>query len=309
MTRLGGLIQRMPITAACLLLGAACLAGLPPGAGFAGEWMLLQSVMGAVRLGGLGLQIVICVLAACLVLAMALAAAAALRLVGVVLLGRPRSAEAAEAVETGPPTRWALLCLAVPVVLIGFLPGSVLALTEPALRALVGAGLAERAGLLGVSPLAEAPGYAPLGVLLLLVLAALLTVFVLRVRAVQGHRTGPAWDGGFGAPPPWLPFGDPLTQYGGGSFAQPLRRVLGPALIRARAQVDMPPPGDTRPALFAEQGSDPAETLVFAPAARLRSRLSTLADRLQFLTVRQSLTVIFVALVTFLAVIAVLEQL
>ena len=40
-----------------------------------------------------------------------------------------------------------------------------------------------------------------------------------------GHRREAAWSGGFAPPPPWLPFGDPTTQIGAASFAEPLRRV------------------------------------------------------------------------------------
>lgn len=307
--RLGGLAARMPITTACMMLAAASLAGLPPSAGFASEWMLLQSVLGAVRLGGLGLQIMICVLAAGIVLAMALAASAAVRLVGVALLGRPRSTQAANAQEAGPPMRWAILFGSCLVVLVGLCPGAVLGLAEPALRVLANTTMAGRAGGLAIAPAAQAPGYAPLAVLVLLGLATLLVMAVLRARAVGGHRTGPAWDCGFGAAPPWLPFGDPLTQYSGGSFAQPLRRVLGEALMGAKSAVEMPPPGDTEAAIYTETASDPAETTLFQPAARLRARLTSLADRLQFLTVRQILTVMFTVLIGFLAVVALVEQL
>ncbi len=309
LARLGGLITAMPFTAAGLLLGAACLAGLPPGAGFAGEWMLFQSVIAAVRLGGLGLQIIVCVLAAGLALATALAASAAVRLVGVALLGRPRSAEAAAARECGPPSRWAILGLGTLVALIGLVPGAVLGLAEPALRLLGDADLRARAGLLGVTPHDHGAGYAPLGIAALLGLAGLLVLAVLRAWSVAGHRVGPAWDCGFGAAPAWLAHGDPLTQYGPASFSQPLRRVLGPALLFATQRVDMPGPGDTRPAAFSARIHDPAEVLLFAPIGHLRVHLSGLADRVQFLTVRQTLSVIFAALVAFLGAIALLEQL
>ncbi len=307
--RLGGLASRMPITTACMMLAAASLAGLPPSAGFASEWMLLQTVLGAVRLGGLGLQIMICVLAAGIVLAMALAASAAVRLVGVALLGRPRSAQAAAAHEAGPPMRWAILFASCLVVLVGLFPGVVLGLAEPALRVLANTTMTGRVGFLAIAPAMQAPGYAPLAVLGLLSLAGFIIVAVLRARAVGGHRTGPAWDCGFGAPPPWLPFGDPLTQYAGGSFAQPLRRVLGGTLMGATATVEMPPPGDTEAAIYIETAADPAETTLFQPAARLRTRLTSIADRLQFLTVRQILTVMFTVLIGFLAFVALVEQL
>jgi hypothetical protein len=71
----------------------------------------------------------------------------------------------------------------------------------------------------------------------------------------------------------------------------------------------MPQPGDTRPAAFSARLHDPASVLIFAPIGHLRARLSDLADRMQFLTIRQTLSVIFAALVAFLGAIALLEQL
>ena len=52
-------------------------------------------------------------------------------------------------------------------------------------------------------------------------------------------RRAPAWDCGFPDP-------SPATQYTAGSFAQPIRRVFGTVVFRAREHVEMPPPGDTR---------------------------------------------------------------
>ena len=200
---LGGLIRRMPITAGGMLLGAACLAGLPPSAGFASQWLLFQTMLGAVRLGGLGLQILICLAAAGLALATGLAAFAAIRLVGLALLGPPRSRKAAEAVEAAPPTRWAILSLAVPLALLGIFPGLALGLAQPALRLL--AGTTSPDALLTLRPAADLPGYTPLGVVLALAFASGAIIAVLRARAVPGYRTGPAWLGGLAPSPVFTP--------------------------------------------------------------------------------------------------------
>ena len=308
MGRLGGLIQRMPVTTACVLVGAASLAALPPSAGFAGEWTLFQAVLGGPRIGGLEVQILVCVVAGLMALAVGLAAAAAVRLVGVAFLGRARTPRAAAAEEAGPATRAALIGLAVASGLTGLFPWAVLALAGPALRRLVSSDLTDRAGLLWVLPQADMPGYSAAGIALVLALAAGLVVWLLRAGCVPGHRVGPAWDCGFGPPPPWLPFGAPLTQYGGGSFAQPLRRALGTTLLRATESVDMPAPGETRPARIAAGVTDPAEWALFRPAGRLRERLSAVADHLQFLTIRRTLALMFVVLVGFMAVVALTEQ-
>ncbi len=308
LSRLGGLIHRMPVTTACMLVGGACLAGLPPSSGFAGEWALFQAILAGPRIGGLAVQILVCIVAALMALAVALAGVAAVRLIGVAYLGRPRSPRAAAADEAGRPARGAMLGLAGLSVLIGLLPAGVLALASPAMTLLLDASLMDRATALTISPQLDAPGYVPLGIALLLALAGLGTVWLVRRRTMRGQFAGPAWDCGFGAPPPWLPFGDPATQIDATGFAQPLARALGGALLEASETVEMPPPGDTRPARHAISRTDPTSAWLFAPIGALRDRLSGFADAMQFLTIRRTLTVMFAALVLFLIVIAALEQ-
>jgi formate hydrogenlyase subunit 3/multisubunit Na+/H+ antiporter MnhD subunit len=307
--RLGGLITRMPVTTACILAGGACLAALPPSSGFAGEWMLFQAGMAAPRIGGLGWQILVTGAVAVMALAAALAAAATVRLIGVAYLGRPRSPRAAAAEEASFPERFAMIGLAGLCLAIGVFPGVVLALIGPGLRLLSGADASLRLAGLVVVPATDAPGLSGLSILMLLALLGAGCFWAIRRFAVQGHRSGPAWDCGFGAAPAWLPFGDPVTQYAGESFAQPLRRALGVTILGSREHVDMPEPGEIRAASIAVHIADPADVLLFGPVAVLRDRLSGIADRMQFLTVRRTLAVMFTVLVLFLAVVAVMEQL
>jgi hydrogenase-4 component B len=318
LSRLGGLIQRMPVVSGCVLIGALSLAGLPPGAGFASEWLLLQSLLAAPRLGSLGMQALFAGVITLVALALALGAAATVRLVGVALLGRPRSPRAAGATDAGPAARGALIGLAALLAVLGLLPGAGLSLVDPVLRALLGAGLEGRAGLLAISaqdvggtaaaiPVAAVGGAAGYSALAIGVLLALLVAgigLVLRRWAISGERRAAAWDGGFAAPPAWLPFGDPATQYGGRSFAQPLARSLGGALLGAEEQVTSVAPGDPSPARYDSSWQDPSLALLFAPIARLRQRASGFVDRLHVLTIRRSLSVVVTTLLLLLGLIA-----
>ena len=305
--RLGGLIARMPKTTVLVLIGAAGLAALPPSGGFAGEWALLQAVIAAARIGGLGWQVLMCVAAAMMALAAGLAASAAVRLVGVAWLGRPRSPRAAGATDPGRAMLRSLTGLAGLSVAVGLFPGAVLELLAPAIEFVTGTGAPNT--VLTMTAQSDQPGYVAPAIALLLIVAGGLVFFAVRRWTVAGERRAPAWDCGFGAPPPWLPFGDPATQYGGASFAQPLRRALGASLMAARETVDMPDPGDVRPASLTVTLADPAAAYLFAPFGRLRDRLAEYADRMQLLTIRSTLAVMFVALLVFLAAIAGLQQL
>ncbi len=307
LSRLGGLIHRMPVTTVCALLGAACLAGLPVFAGFAGEWLLLQGVLAAPRIGGVALQTAFTVLLTLMALAFALAAAAAVRLIGVGFLGRPRTPRAAVADEPRGGARAAMLGLAALAVLLGLMPGEALWLLDPVLRRLTGLSMADRAGWLSVSPSLETPGYAALAVTGLLVLAAGGAALVMRRFAAPGQTRGPAWAGGFAPAPAWLPFGDPVAQYGGASFAEPLARTLGQAILYSRETLTAPPPGIPGPVIMQADFRDPAMTWLFSPLQRLRALVSRGADAMQLLTIRRILMVMFIVLVLFLAVIAALE--
>ena len=226
--RLGGLIHRMPVTGFCALAGLFGAAMLPPGLGFAGFWLLLQSLLGAFRIGGFGLQLVIALAVLVAALSTSIAAMAAVRLAGVVFLGRPRTPRTAVAEEVPRPLRLCLISLATLTGLLAVLPGLALL---PATQGLARLANGSVHGMsLVLKPATEAPGYAPIVIAGLLALVCYAMLWLSRRRG-PGHRQEPAWSGGFAAPPPWLPFGDPATQIGAASFAEPLRRILGPQLV------------------------------------------------------------------------------
>ncbi len=223
--RLGGLARSMPVSASCLMVAAAALAQLPLTAGFAGFWLLLQTVIGAPRIGGLGLQLGFAVVAAAMALAAALSAAAMLRLAGIGFLGRPRTPRAAAAEDPPWQTRTVLCTLAGLCTLLGLLPGIVLAMTAAARRGLSAAALREPADWAGLDVAPDLPGYLPLGLILLLGVVAL--AGWLLARRFMPPLVAPAWDGGLNPPPPWLPFGDPATQADAAALEVPVMAMLG----------------------------------------------------------------------------------
>lgn len=307
LSRLGGLIRGMPATTLAALAGFASLAALPPSAGFAGVWMLLQAAIAAPRIGGLPLQMLVAVAAMAMALGVALAGAASVRLVGVGFLGRPRTPRAAAAQEPALAERVAMLGLAGAGLLVGLFPALALALARKALLLAVNAGMAGRTGVFAIAAQAEAPGYGAPGLAVLFALALALAWAFARTRSPAGYRTAPAWDGGSGAPPVWLPFGDPATQYGEASFSQTLRATLGRTLLGARETVEAPPPADTRPAHLAVRAHDPATMLLVRPALRLHRTLVRMAARLQALSLRHALALAFAALVLLLLAVAITE--
>jgi hypothetical protein len=110
-------------------------------------------------------------------------------------------------------------------------------------------------------------------------------------------RRGPAWDCGF-------PDANRATQYTADSFAQPIRRVYGTAVFQAEERVEMPAPGDARPARLAVTLRDLVWETAYAPVARAVAFAGERLNHLQFLSIRQYLSLVFAALVALLLVVS-----
>lgn len=298
--KLGGLIHVMPWTAAAFLGGSLAIAALPPMNGFVSEWLIFQAILLSPELPQWGLKLLVPAVGAMLALAAALAAACYVRAFGIAFLGRARSPEAAAARETDRWSLAAMLALLVLCLAAGILPGFVIDWLGPVARDIVEQAMPEQGSLswLSVVPVtASRNAYNGLVVFLFIALAMLLTALVIHRFASRAVRRGPAWDCGH-------PYPVPAGQYSGNSFAQPLRRVFGD-VFRAADRVDMPPPGDARPARLDVTTRDLVWDGIYAPVAALTSAATGALDRVQFLTVRQSLGLMFAALVGLLVVVAI----
>ena len=225
LSRLGGLIALMPLTSAALSAGVLALSALPPSVGFAGLWLLLQALLSAPRTGGLLAQVPLALLAACLALSAALATAASIRLIGVALLGQPRTPRGSSAQESKSPVRMVLAVLAGMALLAGILPNWLLwilgepmvkGLAEPAVRSLTGLPVSLPLGPSWLSIAGVMPGYLPVPVLCLLGLATAVTLLARRRTGMEA-KPGGVWTGGM-PPPIGLPFGDPGAQSAGSGF-------------------------------------------------------------------------------------------
>ena len=230
----------------------------------------------------------------------ALAAACFVKAFGVTFLGRPRTHAAETAMETDAWSRTAMFALAGLCLLAGVLPGFVIDALAPAVRMTAGAQMPAQASQawLSIVPIAQArSSYNGLLVLVFIAASAGLCAMAIHRFASRAVRRAPAWD--CGAPDP-----SPMTQYSAGSFAQPIRRVFGTLLLGARERVEMPPPGDMTPARFEAVIPDPIWDTLYAPLAGLVAFAAERLNRLQFLTIRLYLSLVFLALIGLLLVLA-----
>ncbi|HXG02005.1 MAG TPA: proton-conducting transporter membrane subunit [Candidatus Binatia bacterium] len=108
MEHLGGLISRMPWTAAAFLVGSVAIAGLPPLNGFVSEWLTFQALLHSLTVPRAGLNLAFAAAMAALALTAGLALACFVKAFGITFLALPRSPAAAQARESGRPVRGAM---------------------------------------------------------------------------------------------------------------------------------------------------------------------------------------------------------
>ena len=301
MDKLGGLIHRMPYTSFAMLIGCVAISALPPFNGFVSEWLMFQAVLQSPDLPQWALKIMVPAVGAMLALAAALAAACFVKAYGITFLGRPRGAAAETAGEVDRFSLTAMFILAALCLLGGILPGPVIDALSPISLQILGGRMPIQANeaWLSIAPIAESrSSYNGLLVMLFVAMSASLAVFVIHRFASRTIRRGPAWGCGFSD-------STPAAQYSGASFAQPIRRVFGTMLFYARDHVDMPAPGDTRPARLRIELHDLVWEGMYEPIVAAIGLSSEWLNQLQFLTIRRYLSLVFATLVTLLLVLAI----
>jgi hydrogenase-4 component B len=298
--KLGGLIHRMPRTAFAVLIGCVAISALPPLNGFVSEWLMFQAILLSPELPQWGLKFTVPAAGALLALAAAVAAACFVKAYGMTFLGRARSEAAMHTQETDRCSLAAMFGFASLCLLAGILPGFVIDGVAPVVQGIVGARMPVQSASpwLSLVPIAASrSSYNGLLVFLFALLTGSLAAFVIHRVASAALRRGPAWGCGY-------PDSTTVTQYSADSFAQPIRRVFGSVVFRASERVEMAPPADPRASRLVVQVHDLVYDWLYAPIARGVLEAAERLNYLQFLTIRRYLTLVFLALVSLLTVLA-----
>jgi hydrogenase-4 component B len=298
--KLGGLIHKMPQTALAFLVGCLAISALPPLNGFVSEWLAFQAVLQSPQLPDWGLKIVVPAIGGLMALTAALVAATFVKTFGVAFLGRPRSPAAETAKEVDRFSLAALFVLAGLCLAGGIFPGYIIDALAPLSQALIGDAMPSQStqAWLSIAPIAATRStYDGMLVLIFIAISAGVAALLIHRFASRAVRRGPAWGCGF-------PEFSPVAQYSGASFAQPIRRIFASLVLGARETVDMPPPGETRAARLTVTIIDPIWTKLYLPITRAVAWVADHLNGLQFLTIRQYLSLVFGALVTLLLVLA-----
>lgn len=276
---LGGLAQTMPITTVLFGVAALGASGLPLGAGFVSEWLLLQSLIHAVPAGGTTLALVVPLSVGAIALTAGLGMAAMVKAFGVGFLARPRSSAAASAAEVSPTMIVAMST--------GALICAVLAVAP-----VVCASLLDR--VLSQLPTVRSTEVPSIGLLLRLpgiggsMSPALLAATILGGVVVVGAATWAATSGGgpLRRAALWACGGSPPSsrmQYTATSFAEPLLRVFDDVL-RPDTQIEVSHHAESRYLVervsVSSTMADAVEVRLYAPVLRAVEGAANVVRRL-----------------------------
>jgi formate hydrogenlyase subunit 3/multisubunit Na+/H+ antiporter MnhD subunit len=232
---LRGSVRRAPWSGTGLAIGSLTLAGLPPTAGFVSEWFLLEALMQQFRVPGLADRLALAITGAAVALTAGFAGVTFVRLIGLVVLGRPAPGHTRGASDPGLAGRAGIVLLAAACM--------ALAALAPLEIRMIGAGLAPVLPAPAVTAALKSPwvlqpvftGFSILSPSWLWVIMPTLFAMVattawlasgsrlLKVRRVPAWRSATAGVSGHGS----------YTAFG---FANPARRILT-AVLHTRAGV------------------------------------------------------------------------
>jgi formate hydrogenlyase subunit 3/multisubunit Na+/H+ antiporter MnhD subunit len=214
--RLGGLLKRMPWTAATFLIGAVAICGLPPLNGFVSEFLIILGAFKGGISGGGEIAVPLLSLIAGLALIGGLAAACFTKVFGIVFLGEPRSEHLSRAHEADWMMRLPMLALAAGCGFIGLLAPVMVGCLQPVLENMLVQPEAVRENLASAN---SSLLFAVIGSLVFLLL--LLLLMVLRRALLAGRKVEKSmtWDCGYARPTARI-------QYTASSFVQPFTTLF-----------------------------------------------------------------------------------
>lgn len=238
MEEMGGLIHRMPWTAALFLIGCVSISALPPFNGFVSEWLTFQAFLLSPALPSPLLKLLIPLGAALLALTGALAAACFVKAFGVTFLGHWRGHHMPRVHEADWFMRSGMILAALTCLVLGVLPTFFIDWMDIIPEQLVGTKISASSGVYGwlwLAPVArERASYSGTIVFLGILLVVVAVYLILHVKPGTIHRV-PIWDCGFGKL-------NQRMQYSATAFSMPIRRIFG-FLFNIREKVKLTPRG------------------------------------------------------------------
>lgn len=287
--QLGGLAKPMPRTAACFLIGAVAICGLPPLNGFVSEFLIYVGVISTI--GGIGERpafVWAAFAAPALALIGGLAVACFVKVYGAVFLGSPRSDHARHCRESPAAMIVPMASLATVCFAIGFAPAFVAPFLESAVFAWAPELDEGGSRLLATAPLQW------VGVMSIALTALILVVGAAFSAKMRNGPTTAAETWGCGHLSP-----TPRMQYTGSSFAQMLVGFFA-WVLRTRVHGPVMTPMFPSTARFHSDTPDGVLDEVVLPTSRGVARIFRVLRVFQQGSSQTYLLYVFAALITLL---------
>ena len=297
MEEMGGLIKRMPQTAAFFLVGSVAIAALPPFNGFISEWLTFQSLLLSFQISAHTVNLIFALGVAALALTSGLAAACFVKAFGITFLALPRSESAAQAREVEWTMRAAMALLAIACAVLGVAPAMTLAPLEATVFDLMGGHADMRFDWNAVVAKDGFGWVAPLWIALGLV--ALLVVIPVGLRLIGANKRRRYYETwGCGRALQTARF-----EYTATAFANPFKRVFA-LLYRPVKELDIEFHPESRyfvrTIAYYNEGRLIFEDALYRPLLRMIEALARRARVLQSGNVHSYLVYILIALVALL---------
>ncbi|MCU0287118.1 MAG: hypothetical protein MUF15_12085 [Acidobacteria bacterium] len=227
MEKMGGLIRRMPYTAAFSLAGSVAICGLPPMNGFIGKFLLYFAMVKGIQVENPLLNVVSIFAIAALGFVGATALMAFAKMFSIVFLGVPR--EKREVSEAAPIMLVPMAFLAGLCLVFGIFPRALFFLVENPLQILSQGTPGE--GLFSFFPL---HAFAEISLALSIFIMLWLGLYLLRNMLLKNRpkAAGPTWGCGYTAP-------NPRMQYTASSFARTFLLLFNP-MTRIKFKLESP---------------------------------------------------------------------
>jgi formate hydrogenlyase subunit 3/multisubunit Na+/H+ antiporter MnhD subunit len=216
---LGGLIKKMPFTAAAFLIGAIAISGIPPFNGFISEFLIYNGFFQSFKQIGLELPMLMSFGILGLALIGGLALFCFTKAFSMVFLGTPRTNQADRAIEVAPSMRFGKILPILLIVSIGLLPIYFYRLVTSVIQ--------EKYPEIEFQTLPITDAFKWIAILGLMLIVGSVVFYALRKYILKRKivTTGPTWSCGY-------QYANPATnQYTATSFAANFKRIAKPMFI------------------------------------------------------------------------------
>ncbi len=223
--RLGGLIKKIPQTAALFLIASIAICGLPPFNGFISEFLIYSGLFNGIVANPLSSTIILVSALFGLVLIGGLAMLCFTKVFGIVFLGTSRHSYPIPIFESGFPDLFPKYMVAFLIVVIGLLPQLFIRLLTPAVILFTGSQFHSALS----EPFVKTLQAVSISTIAFLLICISVFWLKLKITATRKITTSATWGCGYIAPSPRL-------QYTANSFVRSYRKLVRPLLMMNKSE-------------------------------------------------------------------------